>query len=420
VGAPVEVPARGDTPADRALLALSAMEAAMRGDHRDEVHALAARALGRGALLEDETADGIAYYLASIALVLAEDLQAAEIALTAAVEDARSRGSVLGFATASFVRSTSILRRGRLSDAAADATRAIAAGRQGWRLAVPAARAVLAECLLGAGDLDGADRQLAAAARGVSGVEAESGSDDAARIGLLVSRGNLRLMRGDAVRALAEFRACGDQLVRIGARSPAIVPWRSNAARALAAMGDIAEARRLVEEELAIAEMAGAPGPIGRALRVLGGLSAAAESLEMLELAVRHLEESQAALERARALVEYGAALRRYGRRQSAREPLRRGLDLAERCGANTLATRALAEVRLTGARPRRTAVEGPKALTEREREVAALAARGLSNREIAESLVVTVKTVEWHLRHAFRKLGIDSRAKLGGHLKVG
>ena len=76
--------------------------------------------------------------------------------------------------------------------------------------------------------------------------------------------------------------------------------------------------------------------------------------------------------------------------------------------------------MRLTGARPRRTALEGPDALTEREREVAVLAARGLSNREIAESLVVTVKTVEWHLRHAFRKLGIDSRAELGGYLEVG
>jgi DNA-binding CsgD family transcriptional regulator len=419
LGAPVVVPASGDTPADRALLALSAMEAAMRGDHRDDVHALAARALGRGALLEDETADGIAYYLASVALVLAEDLQAAEIALTAAVEDARSRGSVLGFATASFVRSTSILRRGRLGDAAADASRAIAAERQGWRLAVPAARAVLAECLMETGDLDGADRQLALAARGVSGTEAESGSDDAARIGLLASRGSLCLMRGDAVRALAEFRACGDQLARIGVRSPAIVPWRSNAARALAAMGDVSEARRLVEEELAIAEVGGAPGPIGHALRVLGGLSAGTDALETLELAVEHLEESQAALERARALVDYGAALRRSGRRQAAREPLRRGLDLAERCGAKALATRALAEVRLTGARPRRSALEGPEALTEREHEVAALAARGLSNREIADSLVVTVKTVEWHLRHAFRKLGIDSRAKLGGHLKV-
>ena len=74
VGEPVQPPATGDTPADRALLALSAMEAAMRGDPRQEVHELAARALGRGALLADETADGIAYYMASLALVLAERL----------------------------------------------------------------------------------------------------------------------------------------------------------------------------------------------------------------------------------------------------------------------------------------------------------------------------------------------------------
>jgi DNA-binding CsgD family transcriptional regulator len=417
---PVAPPATGDTPADRALLALSAMEAAMRGDPRDQVHALAAQALGRGALLEDETADGIAYYLASLALVLAEDLQGAEIALTAAVEDARSRGSVLGFATASFVRSTAILRRGRLGDAAADVRRAIAAERQGWRLALPAARAVLADCLLEAGDLDAAERELAAAARVVSVSEAESESDDAGRIGLLASRGNLHLRRGEAERALADFRACGDQLARIGVRNPAMLPWRSSAARALAAMGDLTEARLLVGEELAIAEVCGAPGPIGHAFRVLGQLSTGTDALEALELAVGHLEDSQTALERARALVEHGAALRRSGRRQAAREPLRRGLDLAQRCGANALATRAMAEVRLTGARPRRTALEGPDALTEREREVATLAAEGLSNREIAESLVVTVKTVEWHLRHAFRKLGIDSRAKLVGHLKVG
>jgi DNA-binding CsgD family transcriptional regulator len=413
-GEPIGPPATGDTPADRALLALCAMEAAMRGDPRQDVHDLAARALGRGALLEDETPDGIAYYLASLALVLSEDLQGAEIALTAAVEDARSRGSVLGFATASFVRSTAIVRRGRLGDAAADARRAIAAERQGWRLAVPAARAVLADCLLEMGELDAAERELLTATRGMSELEADTGSDNAARIGLLASRGNLRLRRGEAERALADFRACGDALAHIGAQNPAILPWRSNAARALAAMGDTSEARLLIGEELALAEVCGAPGPIGHAFRVLGALSQGDEAVEALEEAVGRLEESQAALERARAMVEYGSALRRSGRRQAAREPLRRGLDLAQRCDAHALATRALTEVRLTGARPRRTALEGPDALTEREREVAVMAAKGLSNREIADALVVTLKTVEWHLRHAFRKLGIDSRAKLG------
>lgn len=160
VGAP---PEGNETPADRARLALLAMEGALRGDSRDRVHDLAVRALARGALLEDETADGISYYLASGTLVLAEALTTAEAALTAAVQDAQSRGSVLGFATASYFRSMAILRRGRMDDAAADARQAIAAERHGWRLAIPAARAGVAETLMETGELEAARKQLSLA-----------------------------------------------------------------------------------------------------------------------------------------------------------------------------------------------------------------------------------------------------------------
>jgi DNA-binding CsgD family transcriptional regulator len=66
------------------------------------------------------------------------------------------------------------------------------------------------------------------------------------------------------------------------------------------------------------------------------------------------------------------------------------------------------------GARPRRAALTGPDALTASERRVASLAAEGLSNRQIAEHLFITQATVETHLRHAFRKLGVTSRAGLG------
>ncbi len=67
----------------------------------------------------------------------------------------------------------------------------------------------------------------------------------------------------------------------------------------------------------------------------------------------------------------------------------------------------------MAGARPRRTAMYGIDSLTARERQTAALAAEGMSNRDIAETLVVTVKTVEWHLKHSYRKLGLSSRAEL-------
>ena len=125
------------------------------------------------------------------------------------------------------------------------------------------------------------------------------------------------------------------------------------------------------------------------------------------------LEGSEARLEHAHALCDLGASLRRERARRDAREPLREALDLAVRCGAAALARRAREELAATGARPRRLAQSGRDALTPAELRVARLAARGLANREIAQTLVVTVKTVETELGHAYAKLGIRSRREL-------
>jgi DNA-binding CsgD family transcriptional regulator len=114
-----------------------------------------------------------------------------------------------------------------------------------------------------------------------------------------------------------------------------------------------------------------------------------------------------------RALCDLGAALRRRGRREAAREPLRLALDLADRGGALRLAARARAELHDAGARPRRAALSGRGALTPSEHRVAALAAEGHSNRQIAQRLFVTQRTVETHLTHAFQKLDIRSREEL-------
>src|SRR5918996_5231137 len=103
----------------RVRLAQAAHDRAMLGTSAAEVRALAERALGGGALLEDETSDGVAFYLAVHALVVAEDVQTAELAATTAVDDAQRRGSVLGFATACHYRSLAELRRGRIADAGA-------------------------------------------------------------------------------------------------------------------------------------------------------------------------------------------------------------------------------------------------------------------------------------------------------------
>jgi DNA-binding NarL/FixJ family response regulator len=112
-------------------------------------------------------------------------------------------------------------------------------------------------------------------------------------------------------------------------------------------------------------------------------------------------------------LVDLGAALRRANQRTEARELLREGVDLARTVGALALAKRANEEIAATGARPRKVLQTGVDALTASERRVAQLAADGMSNKEIAQTLFVTIKTVEEHLSHAYRKLEINSRAQL-------
>jgi DNA-binding NarL/FixJ family response regulator len=137
------------------------------------------------------------------------------------------------------------------------------------------------------------------------------------------------------------------------------------------------------------------------------------DGLELLAESVAVLRTSPAVLERAKSLTELGAARRRAGRRNDAREPLSEALDLAARCGARPLAQRAREELVAIGARPRREHRGGIESLTPSELRVVELARDGLSNREIALRLYVTVKTVEGHLARAYTKLGISGRAAL-------
>jgi DNA-binding CsgD family transcriptional regulator len=106
-------------------------------------------------------------------------------------------------------------------------------------------------------------------------------------------------------------------------------------------------------------------------------------------------------------------AERRANHRTAAREPLEEGLALAHQCGARALQDRALAELLAAGARPRRPPASGRDSLTPSELRIAGLAGEGQTNRQIAQRLFITQKTVETHLSHAFRKLHIESRAQI-------
>jgi DNA-binding CsgD family transcriptional regulator len=137
----------------------------------------------------------------------------------------------------------------------------------------------------------------------------------------------------------------------------------------------------------------------------------------LLREAVDAFERCDVGLERARTLTDLGAMLRRRNRRTEAREMLREALDVAHRGSATLLAARAETELRATGARPRRVMLAGLDSLTASERRIAEYASDGLTNREIAQTLFITTRTVEGHLTSIFRKLHLSSRNELGAIL---
>ena len=126
-------------------------------------------------------------------------------------------------------------------------------------------------------------------------------------------------------------------------------------------------------------------------------------------------------LETIRALVDLGAALRRENQRAARHANGSSGAPTWPPTAARAaLNERARVELAATGARPRRDALlSGPASLTPRERRIAELAATGQRNREIAQALFVTPKTVEYHLRNTYRKLDIQTRQELADALSV-
>jgi DNA-binding CsgD family transcriptional regulator len=240
---------------------------------------------------------------------------------------------------------------------------------------------------------------------------------------VLVAKGRLAIARGQLAEGVEDLRELGRRSELEGTRSIVGTPtWRSYAVPAIAALGERDEAVRLADEELQLAREWGAPRAIGTALRARATAEEDPdEALTWLKQAAEALEATPARLEHARVLLDLGTALRRARQPREAREPLRLALDLAVRCDAAPLAERATHELEASGARRvDRTLLTGVEALTPSERRIATMAAGGMSNREIAEALFLTRKTIEMHLGAAYRKLGVSSRdelpAILAGH----
>jgi DNA-binding CsgD family transcriptional regulator/predicted negative regulator of RcsB-dependent stress response len=396
----------GATHGERVLLAQAAEQLVFAGEQRERAIDLATRAIADGTLITEETSDGMNWVVAYAALAWSDEVKLVAEGIEAALEDARRRGSITGFAQASYCRSVLLYRAGQLTGAAADLDAAIEGIQHGWRQFLPAVRAQHAWVLSELGNIDAAAATLAE-------VDEHEWGQTLMYALLLDARAHLHLLRGypnDALRdALGASRLAEAALVA----NPAWFPWRSRAALAASRLGDLDRARELVNDELRLARRFGAPRPIGVALRAAGLIEPGGAGIEPLREAIDVLKESPAQLEYAHALVDLGSALRRQRHRADARQPLREGLDMAQRFGARLIAEQARTELLATGARPRRHLLSGVDSLTPSERRVAELAAEGLSNRQIAQALFISLRTVEAHLAHAYRKLNVASRHEL-------
>jgi DNA-binding CsgD family transcriptional regulator len=402
----------GDSIEGRRLLELSSFMEAIGFGRIDRAEHLAGGAIQDVDTVREDAKLGLPPTRALLALVLADRADEVEWVYPVVFEAARTR-NVNAVAAAFGTRSYGRTLDGDLIQGLADAERAAQLARP-FDITVFAAiwSAAEAWAMTERGELDAA-RQLMLR-------DLPAGGAEPGFFGALILRARARLQS-----ALGEHEAARRSLLGVAERveflpfaNPEIVGWHPELARTETLLGNRREAARLAAEGVRIAQEAGGARGVGIALAAQG-VVAGSEGVEILRESVETLSGTRARLEHARALIDLGAALRRANHRKEAREPLREGLDIAHRLGARPLEDRARTELEATGARPRGAVLSGVDSLTPSEVRVARMAVEGMTNREIAQGLFVTAKTVETHLRHVYQKLGISRRTELGAALAL-
>jgi DNA-binding CsgD family transcriptional regulator len=394
------------------LLAALAIDETARCGSRGRAVARARRAL---AMQISQEEGAIGFYHATAALIQAGETEEALRAYEHAAKHARAGGDLFALARSLGFLAITRLRHGDLLGSESDL-------REGLELIRPAAGAsgasqwilgTLADVLIERGEFEQAQALVESA-----GLEQQR-PDNTQLFFLHAAYGKLCLARREPEQALSQFQLILTVGEPGGGTNPNWIPARSLAALALHQLGQDRDATALAKTELDLTRHWGAPVGIAVSLRTLGLVEGGAASLRHLEEATILLSATPARLEHARALVEYGAALRRANRRSEARDKLRHGLELAHHLAALPLVEQASEELAATGARPRKLLQTGLETLTASERRIAQMAATDMSNKEIAQALFVTVKTVEVHLTSVYRKLQVSSRRQLSTALNA-
>jgi DNA-binding CsgD family transcriptional regulator len=387
-----------------ASLALRELVAGVPGER---VRARAERALaGRGG---DSSSPALGRAAPGMALLWVDDVDRAEEVFRAAISDASEMGRIPAVENYRALRGCMARRRGNLADAAAEVQPILAAAAQEDTYRVATLRALITQVLLLV------DTGLPDTAEGLArSVTVPAAFECLPLVALLRhAQGAAQLAQCRFGEAAATLTRVGEVCEATGIRSPAVIPWRSGLALALAGGDRHEEGLALARTELRLAEHCDVDRARGVALRALGLLEGGQDGMQRLDQAVQAFERSPARLELGWASHELGAALRRAGRRREARAPLDRALDLALACGATLLAGRTGDELEALGARPRGVMLSGAQSLTPAERRVCRLAADGLRNADIAQALFVSLRTVETHLGNSYRKLDIGCRTEL-------
>jgi len=230
--------------------------------------------------------------------------------------------------------------------------------------------------------------------------------------------GDLELGLGDAGRAAEQFERQQRLLAELAITDADLSP-AAELAEAYLRLGRVEEAQRTAAQFTAAARAKGQPWPLARALRTQGLLAADSDCASLFEHALRQHAQTPDAFETARTRLAYGERLRRARNRVLAREQLRAALDIFEYLGAGPWADRAGAELAATGETLRRRDPSTIDELTPQELQIALALAGGRTTRETAAALFLSPKTVEYHLRHVYQKLGVHSRDELASAIAM-
>ncbi|MCC3768750.1 LuxR family transcriptional regulator, partial [Streptomyces sp. UNOC14_S4] len=405
------------------LAALTALRDVLKDSADDDAVREAVRSAEQ-VLEHTRLGEGTAYALRAAlrALIYADQLGTAATWCDRVLDEAAHCSTRAWAAGFSAIRGEIALRGGRLTDAVRHAESALEQlPTRGWGVVVGMPLAVLVSAHTAIGDHDAAGELLA---RPVPEALFQT------RFGLhyLYARGMHQLATGRHQAALADLRDCGEKMTAWDLDSPSVLPWRLGTAETWLALGNHEQAARLAQEQLDLAHPT-LPRTRGSALRVLAATRPAAEQPALLQQSLDLLRRSDSWYAMAQAMAQLARAHKQLGDADKSWLMTRRAWRLADGCGAEELSrslqrppgrTPTACSAGAAGAAAGTGAGPGESedaaafaALSDAERRVAALAASGYTNREIAAKLFITVSTVEQHLTRVYRKINISHRQDL-------